>query len=102
MEVSVMVMFVVLSCWTDRGFQHVKESPARIESFKKQVRSFGGEVREVYVTLGRYDTLSLVSAFDDEVMAKIAIGLGVLGNVHTEILRFFSESEFKKMVSALP
>jgi uncharacterized protein with GYD domain len=79
----------------------VKDVPARIEDFKKAARGFGGEVREVYAVLGRYDTLCLVSAPEDESMTKISLSLGARGNVHTETLRLFSESEFKAIVGAL-
>jgi uncharacterized protein with GYD domain len=96
-----MATYAVLARWTDRGAQNLKESPARIEEFKKLARGFGGEVREVYAALGRFDTLSLVSAPDDETVTKIALSLSVLGNVHTETVRLFSESEFKTMLQAL-
>jgi uncharacterized protein with GYD domain len=96
-----MALYAVLARWTDRGFQDVKESPARFEEFKKVARGLGGEVREVYAALGRYDTLSLVSAPDDESMTKIALSLASSGTFRTETLRLFSESELKTMLGAL-
>jgi uncharacterized protein with GYD domain len=96
-----MALYAVMCRWTDRGVQNVKEAPARIEDFKKAARGFGGEVREVYAALGRFDTMSLVSAPDDEAMTKISLSLAAKGNVHTETLRLFSESEFKAIVGAV-
>jgi uncharacterized protein with GYD domain len=96
-----MALYALLCRFTDRGSQNVKEVPARIEDFKKEARGYGAEVREVYAALGRFDTLALLSAPDDETMTKISLGLGARGNVHTETVRLFSESEFKGIVGAL-
>ncbi len=97
-----MATYVMLSTWTEQGLRKVKESPSRIDSFKKSVKSAGGEVRGVWVTMGRFDTLSLVSAPDDEAMARIAMALCSLGNVKTETLRAFGEDEFKSLLGKLP
>jgi uncharacterized protein with GYD domain len=94
--------YMMLSRWTDRGITNVKDAPARIDAFKKTASAVGGEVREVYLALGKYDTVSLISAPDDEAVAKLALSLCSAGNVHTETLRLFSESEFRKMMTALP
>jgi uncharacterized protein with GYD domain len=97
-----MATYAMLARWSDKGIEAVKDAPARIESFKKTARTLGGEVREVYCALGRYDTVSLFSAPDDDTAAKIALAVGALGNVHTETLRLFAEGEFKKLLGALP
>jgi uncharacterized protein with GYD domain len=97
-----MATYLLLSRYTEQGVKDIKGSPARIESFKKSARNLGAEVREVYLALGHYDTVSLVSAPDDEAMCKLALALGSLGNVRTQTLRLFSEGEFKKLVSSLP
>jgi uncharacterized protein with GYD domain len=97
-----MATYLLLARWTDQGVKNIKESPARIESFKKSARSVGAEIREVYVALGHYDTVSLVSAPDDDSMCKLALALGSLGNARTQTLRLFSEAEFKKLVTGLP
>jgi uncharacterized protein with GYD domain len=97
-----MATYVMLTHLTDEGMRNVKESPARIEAFKKSARGFGAEVREVYLAIGAYDTVCLISAPDDETMCKVALALGSLGNVRTETMRLFSESEFKKLAGAIP
>ena len=96
-----MATYVMMSRWTDKGVEAVKDSPARVDAFKKAAAALGGEVREVFLALGRYDTLALMSAPDDETMAKISLSLCALGNVHTETVRLFTESEFKKLVAGL-
>ena len=97
-----MASYAMLSTWTDRGIQDIKNVGARIEAFKNTARTCGAEVRECYFILGKYDTLSLVQAPDDESICKLALALGSAGNVHTETLRLFGEAELKKLVAALP
>jgi len=97
-----MASYAMLSRWTDRGIQDIKNVGTRIEAFKKTARTCGAEVRECYFILGKYDTLSLVQAPDDESICKLALALGAAGNVHTETLRLFGEAELKKLVAALP
>jgi uncharacterized protein with GYD domain len=99
---DLMANYLMLTRLTEQGIRDVKEAPTRIEAFKKQARSLGAEVREVYLSLGAVDTVCLISAPDDETICKVALALGGLGNVRTETLRMFSESEFKKLVGGLP
>lgn len=97
-----MATYAMLTHWTDRGAQHVKELPARLDWFKKTARACGTEVREVYLALGPFDTLSLVQAPDDEAATRLALAVCSTGNVHTETVRLFGESELRRLVAALP
>ncbi len=94
-----MPRFIVLSTFTEQGVEHYKDVPERIVAWRKQVAEAGGEVREVLAVLGApFDTVSLVSAPSDEVMARAALQLCSLGNVRTQTLRAFTEEELKKIV----
>jgi uncharacterized protein with GYD domain len=97
-----MATYAMLSHWTERGIQNVKDAPGRIDAFKKTAKACGAEVREVYLALGRYDTISLVQAPDDETMTKLALAVCSAGNVRTETMRLFGESELRKLLAALP
>jgi uncharacterized protein with GYD domain len=97
-----MATYLLLSRYTDQGVKSIKDSPARIENFKKSARGVGAEVREVYLALGEYDTVSLISAPDDESMCKLALAVSSLGNVRTQTVRLFSETELKKMIASIP
>ncbi len=51
--------------------------------------------------MGEYDSLLIVEAPSDEVMAQLALGVESKGNVRTETDRAFSEAEFRKIVAAM-
>jgi uncharacterized protein with GYD domain len=88
--------------YTDQGARNIKESPDRIEAFKRLARDYGGEVKATFLLLGsRYDTLVFLNAPDDESAAKAACATTALGNVHTETHRAFNEEEFRRITKDL-
>jgi len=62
----------------------------------------GAEVKEFYSVMGKYDTVLVVEAPDDETIAKLTLAIGSLGNVRTETLRAFTEDEYRKIIADLP
>ncbi|MGH7948297.1 MAG: GYD domain-containing protein [Candidatus Binataceae bacterium] len=97
-----MATYVLLSRWTEQGIGAVEQAPARVDSIRQMFRRNGAEVKEVFLLMGRYDTMLVFDAPDDETCARLCIALGKAGNVHTETLRAFREDEFKRIVSNLP
>ena len=97
-----MPTYLVLLRYTQAGIQNIKESPARLDAAKQLASSLGGEIRAVYLTMGRYDLATLVDAPDDESVAKLALSLGSRGNVSTETLRAFPEADYRRIISELP
>ena len=97
-----MATYFMLFNYTQQGVQNVKESPARIEAAKKLLRDMGAEVKASYLMMGRYDTIFIVEAPNDETAAKGALAISSKGNVRSETLRAFTEDEYKKMIGALP
>jgi uncharacterized protein with GYD domain len=101
---NTMATYIMLFGFTQKGIKNIKESPARIDAAKQIIRSMGAEVKQFYAVMGigQYDTAIVLEASDDETVAKIALAIGSLGNVHTNTLRAFTEDEFRKIVAALP
>ena len=97
-----MPTYVTLVRYTDQGIKNIKESPARLEAAKKAAQSLGAEIKSFYLALGTYDIVLTVDSPNDETVARLALSLGSLGNVRTDTLRVFNESEFRKLISSLP
>jgi uncharacterized protein with GYD domain len=97
-----MITYLVLSRYTDHGIQRVKDAPTRIDNFKKAVRLLGGEVHQLYLMLGGYDSACIISVPDDETMARLALAVGSWGSVRTQSFRVFAEPEFRRLVTSLP
>jgi len=97
-----MPTYITLGRWTQNGIEKVKESPARLDAFKKLVESAGGKVKAFYVVTGRYDMVIVSEAPNDDAIAKVALVTGSKGSVRSETLRAFTEDEYRKIVAALP
>lgn len=96
-----MAVFVILLRWTEKGLEHLKESPQRLEQFTKIVNKAGGKVQSFHMTLGAYDLVTVIEVPDDEICAQIVLAVRSLGNVNIETLRAFEESEFRKIIDSL-
>ena len=94
--------YVMLCRFTEKGIENIKESPGRVDAVKEAFKTLGGEVREFCLTLGRYDTVIIADAPDDETIAKLSLAICSLGNVQIETLRGFKESDFRKIIGSLP
>jgi uncharacterized protein with GYD domain len=97
-----MPTYVTLMRFTDQGIRTIKESPARLEAAKKLFQSAGAELKAFYLALGNYDAVAIVDGPNDEVAARLALTLGAQGNLRTDTMRVFNESEYRKLVSGLP
>jgi len=97
-----MPTYISLIRFTQKGVETIKEGPSRLDRAKQMYRSAGAEMKAFYLVTGRYDAVVISEAPNDEVVARLALAAGALGNVRTETLRAFSEDEYRKIVAALP
>jgi len=96
-----MASYVMLSHYTHQGFEHVKQSPDRIDALKKMFNKHGAKIKDFYALLGQYDTLLIVDAPNDETVAKLSLYVAEQGNVRIETHRAFTETEFRKLLSGV-
>jgi uncharacterized protein with GYD domain len=94
--------YITLIKWTHQGIASIKAAPTRLETGKETLKSFGSELKTFYLTMGRYDIVTISEAPDDAAAAKVALTIGSAGNVTTETLRAFTEDEYREIVAALP
>lgn len=96
-----MPTYIALANWTDRGAQHVKESPQRVDIAKKALVEMGGEFRQIFMTLGDYDLVLIYEAPDDAVAARFLLLLGQLGTLRTRTLKAFPEAAYREIILSL-
>jgi uncharacterized protein with GYD domain len=96
-----MATYISLVRYTEQGIRNIKESANRLDAAKKMFQSAGGEVKQFYLAMGKYDIVIVSEAPDDETAARVSLSLGALGNVRTETLRAFGEAEFRKIIGSL-
>lgn len=96
-----MPTYISLGNWTDQGVRNVKDASKRIDAAKQLMKDAGGELKAFYMTMGAYDLVTIAEAPNDEVVAKILLTIGGLGNVRTTTLRAFTEAETRKILASL-
>lgn len=97
-----MPTYISLLNWTKEGIQKVKESPGRLDSAKKAFKAMGAEIKETYLVMGQYDLVVISEAPDDETISRIMLSIGAMGNVRTQTMRAFPETEYRKLINSMP
>ena len=97
-----MPIYISLIKYTHQGISTIKESPNRLAANKEVLNRYGSEMKAFYLTMGRYDMVTISEAPDDVAAAKIALTVASAGNLTTETLRAFTEDEYREIVAALP
>lgn len=93
--------YVTLYRYTRQGITNVKNSPSRIEKARRAIEQAGGQLKAVYVTMGRFDLVAISEWPSDEAGAAFVLKQAAEGNVTTETLRAFTEAEFTKIVDKI-
>lgn len=97
-----MATYICLANWTQKGIEAIKESPGRLDAAKKFFGEHGVELKQFFMTTGRYDMVIVVDAPDDASLAKVLLAQGSKGGIRTETLRAFGEAEYRKILGSLP
>lgn len=93
-----MPSYVLLTSFTRPGIENVAASPDRTVAAIDLIESLGGQVREFFVVMGRYDGVLVADFPDDETAAAAVLSLGASGNVTTETLRAFDLDDFRDIL----
>ena len=96
-----MPTYISMLRYTQQGISAIKNAPARTDAAKEAYRKAGGELKAIYLTLGQYDLVAIAEMPNDEAVARMALAQGALGNVRSETMRAFTETEFKKIAGTV-
>jgi uncharacterized protein with GYD domain len=94
-----MPTYVSLINWTDQGIRAFKDTVDRAEAGQQLAGSFGGNLKEIYWTIGPYDIVVVSEAPDDETATAFALALSAQGNVRTTTMRAFDAEEMRGIVA---
>jgi uncharacterized protein with GYD domain len=93
-----MPTYVTLIKWTDQGVRNAKDSIQRAGAFRSDLERRGGKLLSIYWTQGKYDIVTTIDAPDDQTAMAAVLAVGGLGNVRTETLRAFNETEMQSIL----
>jgi uncharacterized protein with GYD domain len=93
--------YITLIRYTQQGAAKIKESPTRLDAAKKAAEAAGGKINAWYLTMGHHDAVIISEFPNDEALAKFMLSTGALGNITTQTLKAFTETEYRKIISSL-
>ena len=96
-----MPTYISLVRWTQQGVANVKDSPNRFDAGRKAFREMGVEIKQLHMTMGRYDLIMLLEAPSDDVVAKALLSLAAQGNVQTETLKAWNEDDYRRITGSI-
>jgi uncharacterized protein with GYD domain len=96
-----MTTYIALFNLTDAGIKAAKDSPRRLDAAKKLLADMGGEMKQFYMVMGKFDFVGICKAPDDAVMARYVLQLGGLGFVRAKTLKAFPETAYREIIRSL-
>ncbi len=96
-----MPIYISLLRWTQQGVANAKDSPKRLDAGRAAFKKLGVEIKDTYLTMGRYDLVCVIEGPNDESVAQALISLGAQGNVQTETLKAWNEADYRKITGSL-
>ena len=96
------MLFILSLNFTDQGIRGIKDAAKRAQTARELAKKVGAELKQVYMTTGDSDLVTMVEAPNGDIIAKFALALGMLGNVRTRTARAWTMEEFQKLVAELP
>lgn len=97
-----MTTYIVLGKLTQEGISKIKEAPKRWEAAQKVAKSLGGEIKEIYYTLGQYDFVAISEAPSNEAIMKAMFIIGSAGAVKTETLVAIPTKKVAEIIKEMP
>jgi uncharacterized protein with GYD domain len=96
-----MATYITLMRWTQQGIARVKDSPKRLDAGRKAFKKMGVEIKDTWLTMGRYDLVCVIEGPDDATVAKALLSLGSQGNLETETMRAWNEDEYRAITKSV-
>lgn len=96
-----MPVYISLVKFTDQGVRNAKDTVQRAAAFRNDVERRGGRLLSIYWTQGQYDIVTTIQAPDEQTAMAALLAAASLGNVRTETLHAFDESEMQSILQKL-
>jgi len=93
-----MPRYISLLRFTEQGARNIKQSTSRAHSFDKAAEKSGVKIEGQYWTMGAFDGVLIINADSEKKALHCLAELASAGNVRTETLQTFVDTEFDAIV----
>jgi uncharacterized protein with GYD domain len=91
--------YISLLRFTPQGATHIKDSTKRAHHFDALAAKAGVKIEGQYWTVGAYDGVLIIGADSEKKALHLLAELAAAGNVQTQTMQAFTDTEFEKIVS---
>lgn len=92
-----MPCFIILGKLSEKALARMKDARDRDVQVKKVIEEAGGTLVSHYYTIGRYDVVMIINLPNEEILAKVLIGIGKYGTVSTETMTALLPEQIYRM-----
>jgi uncharacterized protein with GYD domain len=96
-----MPTFISLINWTEQGIRDFKQTVSRAQAATELAGRMGGQLRDIYWTVGPYDIITVADFPDDETGTAFLLALCSQGNVRTTTLRAYDADAVSGIINKL-
>src|SRR5260370_41594855 len=96
-----MATYILLASFTDQGIRKVQDSPKRADVFKDMAKKCGATVKDLFWTLGGYDTVGAVEAPDDISITGLGWAMAPFGNVGHQTWQRFTQGDRSRFLAKM-
>lgn len=89
-----MARYISLLRFTEQGAKNIKKSTGRAHAFINAAKKAAVTIEGQYWTTGAYDGVLIINADSEEKALHCLMELAAAGNVRTETMQAFVDSEF--------
>ena len=97
-----MPVYISLGRFTREGMMEIKKYPERLEQARKAVEAVGGNLKEFYLTFGRFDFVAISEGPTDEAALKAILMITSGGAVGLETLKAIPADKAEEIIKSLP
>jgi uncharacterized protein with GYD domain len=94
-----MPTYISLISWTDQGIRSAKQTTERASAAADLAGRMGGEMKDIFWTVGAYDLVAISEFPDDETATAYLLNIGAQGNVRTTTLRAYNADEMSGILA---
>jgi uncharacterized protein with GYD domain len=96
-----MPTYISLINWTDQGIHNAKQTTERAKAAAELATRMGGEMKDIYWTVGPYDIVVISEFPDDETGTAFLLAVGGQGNVRTTTMRAHNAEDMAGILAKL-
>lgn len=97
-----MPTYIIRFRFTPTALEKISDSAGRLDAFKEFFRAQGVETQSFFLTMGEFDGEIVVTAPDDQTLARTLLAWTSRGSITTETVRAFTEDEYREICRDLP